>query len=261
MDRLNPLAASDRDTPQTPTLPRGALRGVLDADAKATRPVPIVFFEPLIAALPVESSFLQRRQFRILRARSMAKVLHLARTSKPGAIVVCDDPLLAPDPNELLRSLRQAVGSDSWLILLARRPSQILARAASGTRTVVLPFSARPAEILFHLARCLRVATRRHVRRTVVAEVLHDRDQRALLGVTHDVSEGGMLLETYEPLRVGDHLQLNFTLPSNVQIYAHAEILRVETEGKGVYCAGLRFTHLDGNARRQLTSFLEEPAG
>lgn len=71
-----------------------------------------------------------------------------------------------------------------------------------------------------------------------------------------DLSEGGMLLACDGGVRVGDSMIVSFQAPHLASWFdAEAEVARViggyRPEDRG-YCAGLRFTRLDGRAERLL---------
>ncbi len=222
------------------------------------RIIRIVFFEPLLAALRVERSFLQRRQFRLLSAASAGKLQDLVATFKPDAVVIADDMPRNLDPLEVLTHLKQAVpGSDTWFLVIAGRHYRRLIRLPLEPHTVVLPAPCHREEILFHLARCLRISSRKYVRRTVVIETFRGKESKVFIGTTRDLSEGGMLLESSDSFAIGDRLQINFTLLNNVQIHAQAQVLRIESESSGLYHVSMRFTDMHKDVREKLAKFLE----
>ena len=104
-----------------------------------------------------------------------------------------------------------------------------------------------------------RKAGRRRV--DTVVPVVNAMTQRAM-GLTRDISMGGMQLQVGEPL-VDDALyQVQVELQrgdgGRVPIEAGVQVVRQHRAGDGAILAGMRFIHLDGPNNGRLAAWLED---
>ena len=71
---------------------------------------------------------------------------------------------------------------------------------------------------------------------------------------TRNVNEGGLFVETEEPLALDETVVLQFTLPgSDAPIQARGRVVRVEASGMGI-----EFDKLDGSARDAIDVLVRE---
>ena len=106
-----------------------------------------------------------------------------------------------------------------------------------------------------------RRAGRRHV--DAVVPVVNAITQRAM-GLTRDISLGGLQVQVAEPL-VDDALyQVQVELQrrdgARVPIEAGVQVVRQRRAADGAVLAGLRFIHLDGANNGRLAAWLEDAA-
>lgn len=78
---------------------------------------------------------------------------------------------------------------------------------------------------------------------------------RSFLGSTVNVSGGGALVRTYEPLPVGTELDLKIHLPDG-DFDAHARVMHARKDAIGCTLLGVRFLQAQLNARLLLEKFL-----
>ena len=77
---------------------------------------------------------------------------------------------------------------------------------------------------------------RKHYRRTIRASVEYAAGDRTDKGFIHDISTGGVFIETRMPFRAKEDISLNFSLleDSEKQIKIHGQIARISPNGVGV---------------------------
>jgi len=99
-------------------------------------------------------------------------------------------------------------------------------------------------------------------RRLVVTRVeLRDGD-RAAVGITEDISEGGLFVASFDVRPVGTVLEVALTLPGHEDpIVARAEVVRVRDNRAAVAeripGMGMRFVDLDDAARASIRAWVE----
>jgi hypothetical protein len=77
---------------------------------------------------------------------------------------------------------------------------------------------------------------RKHYRKPLRTSVEYSAGDRADKGFIHDISAGGVFIETRMPFRAKESISLNFSLSSDPekQIRIHGQIARIAPDGVGV---------------------------
>mgnify|MGYP006278689349 CR=1 FL=1 len=86
---------------------------------------------------------------------------------------------------------------------------------------------------------------------------------QVLDGHAYDLSEGGLRLETDEPLAPGEHVALSVDLPGERSVFASGRVVRVfdADEDPGPRRAAIEFRHfLTGQDRSRLQGYLRQSA-
>ncbi|MDB9823261.1 PilZ domain-containing protein [Deltaproteobacteria bacterium] len=96
---------------------------------------------------------------------------------------------------------------------------------------------------------------RKHYRKPVRTSVEYSAGDRTDKGFIHDISVGGVFIETRMPFRAKEEISLNFSLSADPekQIRIHGQIARISPEGVGV-----KFMSFDEDQREFLKSQMEE---
>jgi uncharacterized protein (TIGR02266 family) len=94
------------------------------------------------------------------------------------------------------------------------------------------------------------------------AEVTFESDHNFYTGLTQDVSHGGLFLATRYLRRVGEHLQVTFTLPGILEPFqAEAEVRWVRDRSTDVALPmgmGMRFLNLSRDAQARIAAFVRQ---
>ena len=99
------------------------------------------------------------------------------------------------------------------------------------------------------------VVERRRATRAPVTLRIHYATVDALFSeFTRNVNEGGLFVETEEPLALDETVVLQFTLPgSEAPVQARGRVVRVEASGMGI-----EFDKLDGSARDAIDQLVRQ---
>ena len=93
----------------------------------------------------------------------------------------------------------------------------------------------------------LQVPQRKSPRIDLVGEVLYEVNRCQILAWWTDISQGGVFIQTKDPLPVGEQVKLKIRLPSGSKLYRAIGVVRHRLDLVGM---GLEFTHLHLEAKR-----------
>ena len=99
------------------------------------------------------------------------------------------------------------------------------------------------------------VVERRRAPRAPVTVSIHYATVDALFSeFTRNVNEGGVFIETDEPLEMDQSVVVQFTLPgTDAPVQARGRVVRLEPSGMGI-----EFEKLDGSAREAIDALVRE---
>lgn len=103
---------------------------------------------------------------------------------------------------------------------------------------------------------------RRHKRLTVALDVSLQTEHNFYMGLTENLSEGGLFIATYEPLPLGTQLDLSLNLPDHPPIKSRCEVrwVREHTEftNDATPGVGVQFLDLDDQDKQTIRDFLQQ---
>lgn len=213
--------------------------------------------------LALEKTFLARGQYEILTATNGPDALGLLRTERPdlsivatglpglGALEIRDallaDPELAALPMIATTAAEEADGD------LERR-----AEARGIAAVLVKPFAMN--DLMGAVQKVLPAPDRRYPRYEayVELELRTERSTAYMSGAALNVSLGGMLIETPEPLSVGQGLWLQFYLGDSADpIATRGLVVRYAKEQRREsLCFGVEFKSVPPDARVRLERYI-----
>ncbi len=220
--------------------------------------VTVLIADDLKFFLELEKSFLVRGGFDVLTAGSGTEAIAVARDKHPS-LVLLDLEMPGVDGAAACVEMRKdaTLAGTPIIIMSARGDQKTRDRClkAGCTEFVIKP--EKPDELLGIVARILAVRKRGSARLTVVFSVIGEAGGHQLIGQAHDLSSGGLLLETKTSLAAGDTVDVEFFLPeSKVQIKTKAEVVRVTQAGGGAWQVGVRFIDLDPGDQEAIQDFV-----
>jgi len=213
--------------------------------------------------LEFERPFFERSGCEILTATSGTEALRLVKEQKPH-IVLLDYEMPGMNGDEVCRRIKEdpATRHIPVLIVTSHKEPSVLekCRRAGCTDFVVKPVTGR--DLLEKVVKLLQIPYRVHVRTRVNIEVSMGVTGEAVsvLGYSSDLSEGGMMVETVEPIDTGAKVGVVFKLSGlNEEIRATAEVVRVTLlRSQGMFGVALRFKEGDEALRTIIRSFVEQ---
>ena len=97
------------------------------------------------------------------------------------------------------------------------------------------------------------IERRAHPRVPLATKVEAESEGRSFIAITCDISSGGMMIFTANPIPEGETVQLTFALPGAEQPLRIQAVVRHVVEGKGM---GLQFDSLSEKDRAAIRAFL-----
>lgn len=199
--------------------------------------------------LEFERSFFERAGCLILTASSGDEALRLAIEEKPH-IVLLDYDMPGMMGDEACRRIKEneATRHIPVLIVTSHRTPQIQDRCLRAGCTDFLNKPVSGRELLDRVVKILEIPYRVHMRTRVKMDVALGaaREGTSLIGYSEDISEGGVLVETLEPVEAGTVLRVTFTFPNDAEPFqGEAEVVRVSrSRGSTRYSVALKFRAL-----------------
>jgi len=160
---------------------------------------------------------------------------------------------------DLARNIRRSLWNRSTPIVIVtghdERSTMQKAFAVGATFFLQKPVDRRKLTALFRAVRGVMLENRRrYVRVPLRAEVLCTHDLTSVSGMTWNLSQGGILIETMSSLKAGDEVRLSFRLPlSGKPIDGLGQVAWV-SEGR----QGIRFTKLTTQSSIAIKDFIAE---
>lgn len=216
----------------------------------------------LIAAL--SRDLFRRRNLTLMLTSSLAETLQLAAEQSPDLIIL---PHSRPDFDglECCRRLKQAPRlTDIPVLLLLPAGNEAVktaARQVGANALIEQPINRRT--LLNATSDLLTLRERQGPREETRLPVLYGEDPSALLlGFSHTLGPGGLLLQTNTPLPEGTRLQVEFILPTELyNVRCSSEVVWVNRPLDLPAQMGLQFLNLSSSDSAALQRYLGRPSG
>ena len=226
----------------------------------------ILLVDDVKVFIEFERPFFERAGCVILTAASGPDALRIVREELPH-IVLLDYEMPGMNGDEVCLRIKQdpATSHIPVLIVTSHREKSVAEKCLKAGCTDVITKPVAGKELLSRVVKLLEIPYRVHMRTRVSIEVSLGvgADSVAILGYSENISEGGMLVETLEPIEAGSRTRLSFVIPPGMaRVSTSAEVIRsTHTRATGMFTIALRFeagdTAFDGAVR----SFVEQEVG
>jgi CheY-like chemotaxis protein len=186
----------------------------------------------------------QRSNITTYPARTAEEILNLHGVHNADIIIMdADLPLMGG--LELCSKIRSDERlKDVSIVLICEGDEPSLARCRNAQANVVLPRPLDPGQLAWKVSELLLAPQRQDMRTLLHVSVKGEGKNSNFLGVSHNISISGMLLETDRGMKAGDRMTFAFQLGPR-QILAEAEVMRVIKFSSGRFSYGVRFVNLD----------------
>lgn len=208
--------------------------------------------------LEMEKMIFGRTGARLISATNGKDALRIVSDEKPD-IVILD--LVLPDipGDEVCMSIKAHPSTEHILVLMVTArgtPEEIETCRRAGCDDYVLK-PIRNQELLAKVSELLGVPHRRSMRILVRLET-HGKtgENLSFFGVSKDISQTGMFVETDKTLDVGAQTVLRFFLPALEEIVAKGKVMRTDVRGtsRGY---GIHFVEMTTHQQDLITRFIE----
>ncbi len=228
--------------------------------------VKVLLVDDVRLFIEFERSFFERAGCDVFTAASGEEALEIATTQKPH-IVLLDYEMPGMMGDEVCRRLKEDPGSRHIpvLIVTSHHTEEVRRRCVSAgcAGLVGKPVSGR--ELLDKVVKILEIPYRVHVRTRVRMEVSLGLGgvETTVSGYSEDISEGGLLVETLEPLEIGASVKISFMLPGQERPFETAAVVvRSARAPEGNrYAIGLRYEAPDRLLVEKLRGFVMQEVG
>lgn len=208
--------------------------------------------------LEMEKMIFARTGAQVIAATNGKDALRIAAEQKPD-IVILDLVLNDVPGDEVCMNIKAHPATDHILVLMVcsrGTPEEIETCRRAGCDDYVLK-PIRNQELLSKVSELLRVPHRRSMRILVRLETRGAMGQEvSFFGVSRDISETGMLIETDKVLDVGVTAMLRFFLPGFEEIVVIGKIVRSDVRGTS-RAYGVHFQEIAMQQQDLITRFIE----
>ena len=223
----------------------------------------ILLVDDVKLSLEMEKSALSRAAATIFTASSGAEAIEIARKERPDLIVL-DYYMPGMNGDECCRIIKADPDLNETPVIIVsmyeREGSMDQCREAGCNDIIRKPF--KPVEFVEKLSKYLNFSIREHARSAICMEVTYEYGGREFSNFIHDISEGGMFIESKSPLPKGSMLSLRFSTPdSHSEVVAKGEVMRIVEQSKHfkadiVEGMGLRFTEISAGSRALISQYV-----
>jgi CheY-like chemotaxis protein len=204
----------------------------------------IIIARNILHAIGSHDTIFQRSNIATLPARTSEEILNLHGVHKAD-IIITEEGLPLMGGIKLCSTIRSDARLKNVAVILvceAAEPSR--SRCRDARANIVLPRPLDPSQLTWNVAELLLAPPRENMRTLLHVSVKGQEKKTTFLGVSHNISISGMLLETDTMLKTGDRMECTFQLGRR-EIVAEAEIIRRIKSPKGRFYYGVRFINLN----------------
>src|SRR5512143_2373372 len=204
----------------------------------------VVLASGLTALFEDKGSFLDRADIEVFTAATNGEVLRIHKDEHADLIVTTIDL-----PGDRIEDLFSAIRNDDDLrqvstIIICKDTLTHRDRCKQCRANAVFTMPVDTAMLALKVQQFLNVMPRKLYRAPLAIGIQGRFKDRPLPFWTENISAGGMLIRTEEPLAKGDGVFFSFFLPDGTHISGYGEIARVDQPAAGSYHYGIKFTNV-----------------
>lgn len=225
----------------------------------------VLLVDDVQMSIEIEKSALSRAACTIFTANSGTEALEIARKEVPDLIVL-DFYMPGMDGDECCRIIKSdPLLKEIPVVMVSmynKDESMAKCREAGCDDVIQKPF--KPIEFVEKLSKYLDFSIREHARSAICMEVKYNCEGNQYSSFIHDISEGGMFIESNTLLPKGSTLSLRFRLPDSIpEIQVKGEVMRLveqSTHFKAdiVEGMGLRFTEISASDKVLISEYVNK---
>ena len=196
-------------------------------------------------AIGSHDTIFQRSNITTFYARTSEEILNLHGVHKAD-IIITEEGLPLMGGIKLCSAIRSdARLKDVSVILICEGTEPSLSQCRDAKANIVLPKPLDPSQLTWKVSELLLAPRRQDMRTLLHVSVKGQERNSTFLGVSHNISISGMLLESDRVLKKGDRMTCTFQLGRR-EIAAEAEVIRlIKLSSVGRFHYGVRFVNLN----------------
>ncbi len=204
----------------------------------------VIIAESILHAVGKSLTLFGRGGITVHRAHTSEEIIALHRANKVD-LIISDVGLPHMDGERFCATIRDDAGlrAVSLIMISPAEGSEAAACRKAGANAVIMrPID--PTELFSRISELLIIPQRQHMRAFLRVSVTHGGGKTSFLGVSHNVSISGMLLETGHELKKDDKLCC-FLSVGGREIAAETQVMRTARTAEGRFQCGVKFVNLD----------------
>jgi len=202
----------------------------------------VIIAENILQNVENSDTLFKRGGLTVYPARSCEEILVLHRTHNVDLII--SDFALPQMGGEKLCSLIRADTrlKDVSLLVVCNAAAVTECRSAGANAVLSAPIDS--IELFSRVSELLLISQRQDMRAFLHVSIVDERGRLSFLGVSHNISISGMLLETEKELKIGERLLCTFCISAR-EIAADVIVTREVQVAAGKFRYGVKFLNLD----------------
>jgi CheY-like chemotaxis protein len=216
----------------------------------------IIIAQSIQQAVTNAESLFSRGSVGVLTAATSEDLLQLHRTHKAD-LIIAQSALPVMGGLALCRTIRKDPGLRDVSLIMACAgddPAVSEYRAAGCNEVLLIPVD--PVRLFSTVSRMLMVQNRMAVRIPLRITVEGSAGKETFIGISHDLSVSGMLLDSARMLQPGDRLHCSFSIGTRV-VSVDCEVVRTQRTETGRFQFGAKFVNLDAKTFVLLEHFVK----
>ncbi len=204
----------------------------------------IIMAETVLRDVGQSHTLFGRGGITMIPARSSEEILDLHRSEKAD-LIVTDVDLPVMGGARLCAFIRSdAALKDVSLVMVCDGTDQSRLRCQQAGANTILTKPVDPFELFSRISELLIIPQRQSMRAVLQVSVSGKETGAPFVGVSHNISISGMLIEAKQELSTGDRLACTMTIAGR-EIVVECEIVRAEGTPKGRFRYGVKFINPD----------------
>ena len=216
----------------------------------------IIIAETVMLAVGGHNSIFARGSIELHQAWSSEEILAM-QAARKADLIIADTALPEMGGAELCSAIRSDPGlKDVSIILVCGLAEAASAQIKDAKANALIVKPINPIELFSKMSELLIVPQRQDIRSLLHVSVNGREGRSAFLGVTHNISISGLLLETDQLLKKGDRVTCTVSISSR-KITTECIIVRAARIAEGRYRYGAKFHNLDTKSLILIEQFVK----
>ncbi len=204
----------------------------------------IIITRSIMHAIGSRDTILGRGTIATYAARTCEEILNIHGARKAD-VIIAESLLPLMGGAKLCGSIRNDAGlKNVSIIVVCDGTEESLVECREARANAVLSMPVDPVQLYSKISELLMIPQRQDLRTVLHVSAKGREKENLFVGVSHNISISGLLLETERELKKGDHLTLTVSIGAR-EISAAGLITRTRKQKTGKFLCGIKFVNLD----------------